>query len=44
MVTAMLFAGGIGARMKYSDMPKQFLEVGRKADYYSHNGAFCPSS
>ncbi len=26
MVTAMLFAGGIGARMKYSDMPKQFLE------------------
>ena len=30
MVTAMLFAGGIGARMKYSDMPKQFLEVGGK--------------
>ena len=30
MVTAMLFAGGIGARMKSSDLPKQFLEVGGK--------------
>lgn len=30
MITAMLFAGGIGARMKSSDMPKQFLEVGGK--------------
>ena len=28
MITAMLFAGGIGARMKSVDMPKQFLEVG----------------
>ena len=30
MVTAMLFAGGIGARMHSSDFPKQFLEVGGK--------------
>ena len=30
MVTAMLFAGGIGARMQSSDLPKQFLEVGGK--------------
>ncbi len=30
MITAMLFAGGIGSRMKESDMPKQFLEVGGK--------------
>ncbi len=30
MVTAMLFAGGVGTRMKQSDMPKQFLEVGGK--------------
>lgn len=27
MVTAMLFAGGVGTRMKSTDMPKQFLEV-----------------
>ena len=30
MVTAMLFAGGIGARMQSSSLPKQFLEVGGK--------------
>ena len=30
MVTAMLFAGGIGARMHSSDLPKQFLEIGGK--------------
>lgn len=30
MITAMLFAGGIGARMKSVDMPKQFLDVGGK--------------
>lgn len=30
MITAMLFAGGIGSRMKQSDIPKQFLEVGGK--------------
>ena len=30
MITAMLFAGGIGARMKSVDLPKQFLEVGGK--------------
>ncbi len=30
MITAMLFAGGIGSRMKESDIPKQFLEVGGK--------------
>ncbi len=30
MITAMLFAGGIGARMQSSDLPKQFLEVGGK--------------
>jgi 2-C-methyl-D-erythritol 4-phosphate cytidylyltransferase len=30
MVTAMLFAGGVGTRMKSSDMPKQFLVVGGK--------------
>ncbi|MFV0343465.1 MAG: 2-C-methyl-D-erythritol 4-phosphate cytidylyltransferase [Anaerocolumna sp.] len=27
MVTAMLFAGGVGERMKSTDIPKQFLEV-----------------
>ena len=27
MVTAMLFAGGVGTRMKTTDKPKQFLEV-----------------
>lgn len=30
MITAMLFAGGIGARMKSVDLPKQFLDVGGK--------------
>ena len=30
MITAMLFAGGSGARMQSSDLPKQFLEVGGK--------------
>lgn len=30
MITAMLFAGGVGTRMKQSEMPKQFLEVGGK--------------
>ncbi len=30
MVTAMLFAGGVGTRMKSSDIPKQFLVVGGK--------------
>ena len=30
MVTAMLFAGGSGIRMKSTDLPKQFLEVGGK--------------
>ena len=30
MVTAMLFAGGVGSRMKSSDMPKQFLKVAGK--------------
>lgn len=30
MITAMLFAGGVGARMKSDDLPKQFLEVGGK--------------
>jgi len=28
MVTAMLFAGGVGSRMKSDDLPKQFLMVG----------------
>ncbi len=30
MVTAMLFAGGVGRRMKSSDTPKQFLNVAGK--------------
>ncbi|MGN0551192.1 MAG: 2-C-methyl-D-erythritol 4-phosphate cytidylyltransferase [Acutalibacteraceae bacterium] len=30
MVSAMIFAGGVGARMKSVDIPKQFLEVGGK--------------
>lgn len=30
MVTAMLFAGGVGSRMQSSEMPKQFLMVGGK--------------
>ena len=30
MVTAMLFAGGVGSRMKSTDMPKQFLKVAGK--------------
>ncbi len=30
MITAMLFAGGVGTRMKQTDMPKQFLEIGGK--------------
>ena len=30
MITAMLFAGGVGSRMKSQDMPKQFLVVGGK--------------
>lgn len=30
MITAMLFAGGVGSRMKQTEMPKQFLEVGGK--------------
>ncbi len=30
MITAMLFAGGVGSRMKSSDMPKQFLKVAGK--------------
>lgn len=28
MVTALIFAGGVGARMKSEEIPKQFLEVG----------------
>ncbi|MGM9972616.1 MAG: 2-C-methyl-D-erythritol 4-phosphate cytidylyltransferase [Clostridiaceae bacterium] len=31
MISAMLFAGGVGARMKSKDIPKQFLEVDGKA-------------
>lgn len=27
MVTAVVFAGGVGARMKSVEIPKQFLEV-----------------
>ena len=30
MVTAMLFAGGDGRRMKSDDLPKQFIEIGGK--------------
>ena len=30
MVTAMLFAGGVGRRMKSDDLPKQFLKVAGK--------------
>ena len=30
MVTAMLFAGGVGRRMKPDDLPKQFIEIGGK--------------
>ena len=30
MVTAMIFAGGVGARMNSTKIPKQFLEVGGK--------------
>lgn len=30
MVTALIFAGGVGARMKSVDIPKQFLEVDGK--------------
>ena len=30
MVTAMLFAGGVGSRMKSDDLPKQFLKVAGK--------------
>lgn len=30
MVTAMIFAGGVGARMKSADIPKQFIEVDGK--------------
>lgn len=30
MVTAMIFAGGVGARMKSSDIPKQFIEIDGK--------------
>ena len=30
MVTAMLFAGGVGRRMKSDDLPKQFMEIGGK--------------
>ncbi len=30
MVTAMLFAGGVGRRMKSDDLPKQFIEIGGK--------------
>lgn len=30
MVTAMIFAGGTGTRMKTSDIPKQFIEVDGK--------------
>ncbi len=30
MITAMLFAGGVGRRMKSADTPKQFLVVGGK--------------
>lgn len=28
MTTALIFAGGVGSRMKSTDIPKQFLEVG----------------
>ncbi|WP_419726079.1 IspD/TarI family cytidylyltransferase [Terrisporobacter petrolearius] len=27
MISAVIFAGGVGSRMKYSDIPKQFIEV-----------------
>ena len=43
MITAMLFAGGSGVRMEYSDLPKQFLEVGGKPiiihtmEHFSHH-------
>ena len=30
MVTAMLFAGGVGRRMKSDDLPKQFITVAGK--------------
>ena len=30
MVTACIFAGGVGRRMKSTDMPKQFLTIGKK--------------
>ena len=30
MVTAVVFAGGVGARMKSVEIPKQFLEVDGK--------------
>lgn len=30
MVTAMIFAGGVGARMKSAEIPKQFIEVDGK--------------
>jgi 2-C-methyl-D-erythritol 4-phosphate cytidylyltransferase len=30
MITAMLFAGGVGRRMKEAEMPKQFLNVAGK--------------
>ena len=30
MVTAMLFAGGVGRRMNSDDLPKQFMEIGGK--------------
>lgn len=43
MVSAMLFAGGVGARMKSADIPKQFLEVEgkpiiiRTAEHFSNH-------
>lgn len=30
MITAVIFAGGTGQRMKHTDLPKQFLKVGGK--------------
>ena len=37
MIYAGILAGGTGTRMGISNMPKQFLELGKKANTYSHN-------
>lgn len=43
MITALLFAGGVGARMKSKEIPKQFLEVEGKPiiihtlEHFSHH-------